>query len=88
MKTLTLDDELDAALEAAAARDGRSKEDLAAEALRRFLGTNAVWTHSAAGGDNAPGDEWLAQWRALGEEIGQAWNTDKSATEILSEMRR
>jgi len=33
-------------------------------------------------------DDWEAQWEALAEEIGRAWKGEKSAVEILSEMRR
>ena len=33
-------------------------------------------------------EEWLRQWRALGEEIDREWKSDKSAAEIISEMRR
>jgi len=32
--------------------------------------------------------EWLAEWDALAEEISKAWKSDKSAVEIISEMRR
>ncbi len=33
-------------------------------------------------------EEWKRNWDALTEEITAAWNTDKSAAEIISEMRR
>ncbi len=33
-------------------------------------------------------DEVWERLRQLGEEIGKAWQSDKSAVEILSEMRR
>ena len=33
-------------------------------------------------------DEWWRQWNALSEQIGRQWKTDKSAAEIISEMRR
>lgn len=33
-------------------------------------------------------DDWEAQWEALAEEVGRAWKSEKSAVEILSEMRR
>ena len=33
-------------------------------------------------------EEWKRDWDALTEEITAAWNTDKSAAEIISEMRR
>ena len=32
--------------------------------------------------------EWLAKWQALSQEIDRHWKSDKSAVEILSEMRR
>ena len=31
--------------------------------------------------------DWDARWDALAKEISQAWKSDKSAVEILSEMR-
>lgn len=33
-------------------------------------------------------EEWQARWHALAEKIDKAWQGDKSAVEILSEMRR
>lgn len=33
-------------------------------------------------------EEWLKRWRALGEEIDREWKSDKSAAEVISEMRR
>ncbi|MBM4031035.1 MAG: hypothetical protein FJ291_04535 [Planctomycetes bacterium] len=33
-------------------------------------------------------DEWLAELDALAEEIGRAWKSEKSAVELVSEMRR
>jgi len=33
-------------------------------------------------------EEWLAELDALAEEIGRAWKSDKSAVELVSEMRR
>lgn len=33
-------------------------------------------------------DEWTEEWEALAQEIDKAWKSDKSALEILSEMRR
>jgi len=32
--------------------------------------------------------DWEAQWDALTERVDQAWESDKSAVEILAEMRR
>lgn len=33
-------------------------------------------------------EEWMRQWNELSERIGKVWHTDKSAAEIISEMRR
>ena len=33
-------------------------------------------------------EEWMRQWNELSERISKVWNTDKSAAEIISEMRR
>ena len=33
-------------------------------------------------------EEWMQQWHELSERIGRVWNTDKSAAEIISDMRR
>ena len=32
--------------------------------------------------------DWEARWDALAEEVGRAWKGEKSAVEVLSEMRR
>ncbi|HUT35566.1 MAG TPA: hypothetical protein VNE39_18905 [Planctomycetota bacterium] len=32
--------------------------------------------------------EWLAEWDALTQEISKAWKSEKSAVELISEMRR
>ena len=32
--------------------------------------------------------DWEARWDTLARKIGQAWKSDKSALEILTEMRR
>ena len=32
--------------------------------------------------------DWEARWDALARKVGQAWQSDKSAQEILAEMRR
>lgn len=32
--------------------------------------------------------DWAVQWKALAEEVGRAWKSEKSAVEVLSEMRR
>ncbi len=33
-------------------------------------------------------DEWEQGWKQLQERMSEVWNTDKSAAEIISEMRR
>lgn len=33
-------------------------------------------------------EEWEARWEALAKKVGETWQGDKSALEILSEMRR
>lgn len=33
-------------------------------------------------------DEWFEDWDRMAREISKAWKVDKSAVEILSEMRR
>ena len=33
-------------------------------------------------------DEWQVQWKELQARMSQVWKTDKSAAEIISEMRR
>ena len=32
--------------------------------------------------------DWDARWDALARQVSQAWNSDKSAVELLTEMRR
>ena len=32
--------------------------------------------------------EWLTRWDTLTQRVSQAWKSDKSAVETLSEMRR
>ena len=32
--------------------------------------------------------DWDARWDALAQKVSQAWKSDQSAVEILSEMRR
>lgn len=34
------------------------------------------------------GDEWRLTWMAVAEHIDRSWKSDKSALEILAEMRR
>ncbi len=41
-------------------------------------------TRPAAG----PVDDWEIRWRQLAEEVGRAWQSDKSAVEVIAEMRR
>lgn len=35
-----------------------------------------------------PVSDWEARWDALTQKVSQAWKSDKSAVEILTEMRR
>jgi antitoxin (DNA-binding transcriptional repressor) of toxin-antitoxin stability system len=35
-----------------------------------------------------PASDWEARWDALTQKVSQAWKSDKSAVEILTEMRR
>jgi antitoxin (DNA-binding transcriptional repressor) of toxin-antitoxin stability system len=35
-----------------------------------------------------PASDWEARWDALTQRVSQAWKSDKSAVEILTEMRR
>jgi len=35
-----------------------------------------------------PASDWERQWEALAEEVSRAWKGEKSAVEVLSEMRR
>lgn len=35
-----------------------------------------------------PIEDWQVQWEDLAEEIGRAWKGDKSAVEVIAEMRR
>jgi len=32
--------------------------------------------------------DWLEQWEDLAHEVGRAWPSDKSAVEVIAEMRR
>ena len=32
--------------------------------------------------------DWEARWDALAEQVSEAWQSEKSAVELLSEMRR
>ena len=36
----------------------------------------------------APSGDWMEKWNALAQRIGRAWTSDKSAVDLLSEMRR
>jgi hypothetical protein len=42
----------------------------------------------AASAEVEPAADWEAQWEELAEEVGRAWTGEKSAVEVLSEMRR
>ena len=35
-----------------------------------------------------PVSDWEARWDALAQKVSRAWRSDKSAVEILTEMRR
>ena len=35
-----------------------------------------------------PVSDWEARWDALAQKVSQAWKSEKSAVEILAEMRR
>jgi hypothetical protein len=52
--------------------------------IREKLGTPDL----AAGSSEKSADEVLEQLIKTGEEIGKVWQSEKSAVEILSEMRR
>jgi hypothetical protein len=40
------------------------------------------------GGDPVSFEEWERRMRELAEEVSRAWKSEKSALEILAEMRR
>lgn len=42
----------------------------------------------ATAGRSQTMSDWEARWDALAEEISRAWKSDKSAVEVLAEMRR
>ena len=42
----------------------------------------------SAPAESKPVPDWEARWDALAEKVSQAWKSEKSATEILAEMRR
>ena len=33
-------------------------------------------------------ESWLKDWDELSQQIGELWHSDKSAAEVVSEMRR
>jgi len=35
-----------------------------------------------------PASDWEARWDALAQKVSRAWKSEKSAVEILTEMRR
>jgi len=39
-------------------------------------------------GESVSAEEWLVELDALAERISKAWKSDRSAVEIISEMRR
>jgi hypothetical protein len=38
--------------------------------------------------ENQEEADWDARWHALAHQVSQAWNSEKSAVELLTEMRR
>jgi hypothetical protein len=38
--------------------------------------------------ENQEEADWDARWDALARQVSQAWNSEKSAVELLTEMRR
>ena len=38
--------------------------------------------------ENQEEADWDAHWDALARQVSQAWNSEKSAVELLTEMRR
>jgi hypothetical protein len=42
----------------------------------------------SSAGQPQPMSDWNTQWDALVQKVSQAWRSEKSATEILAEMRR
>jgi hypothetical protein len=38
--------------------------------------------------ENQEEADWDARWDALARQVGRAWKSEKSAVELLSEMRR
>jgi antitoxin (DNA-binding transcriptional repressor) of toxin-antitoxin stability system len=48
----------------------------------------AVLVPLRSSGDVAVEIDWDAEWQALAHEIDSAWKSEKSALEILAEMRR
>lgn len=46
-----------------------------------------VSLRQAAGPAKSP-REWEAEWDALADAVTRAWKTDKSAVQVIAEMRR
>ena len=42
----------------------------------------------SAATEGKPVSDWEARWDALAHKVSQAWKSDQSAVEILTEMRR
>ena len=42
----------------------------------------------SSAGQPQPMSDWDTRWDALAQKVSQAWKSEKSATEILAEMRR
>jgi len=80
MKTLTLDDELDAALDAASSDQGRNKTDLIADVLRKYVEKErlkrdlnastlaALYNKELADEDMLLAEEGMAEYQRMLEE--------------------
>jgi antitoxin (DNA-binding transcriptional repressor) of toxin-antitoxin stability system len=48
----------------------------------------AVLVGISPAASSPPISDWSQRWRRLAAQIGQAWQTEQSALQILAEMRR
>ena len=64
------------------------KEERARYVITRRGKPAAIIVPLDAGPPKKPTDEVWERLQRLGEEIGKGWESEKSAVEILSEMRR
>jgi prevent-host-death family protein len=64
------------------------KEERARYVITRRGKPAAIIVPLDAGPPKKPADEVWERLQRLGEEIGKGWESEKSAVEILSEMRR